>query len=438
MIVNVIISKTYRELNLYFREPIHKNSIHLVTNSFVTSGLGFIFWVIAARFYGSYELGLASAIVSSMNLLTVLSLLGFNISLIKFLPNSSGKENLINSCFTLDLCAASIISIIFLLGINTFSPELSFLKENLIFSIFFIIFTATGVIGLLLNSIFIANRLSKIVLLKDSIFGILKIPLTIFAIFLGAFGIFFAWGIALMISSIIGMGLLFKIIPQYKPRVLIEKELIRDMFHFSFWNYIAHIFSLAPASILPIMIANVLSADAAAYFYISWMIANLLFSIPAQSTQSLLAECSNFDQKIKENAEKTLKFILLLIILPIVIILFMGDKLLLLFGREYSIESFKLLQLLAISAIPYAINSLFISIKRVKKETTSVVLIYFIMAFIALMGSYMLVPFMGIIGVGIAWLFGNLVTSTAIVFKVAKDKLGKHLISFEGFVYGRK
>ncbi|OPX76909.1 MAG: Polysaccharide biosynthesis protein [Methanosaeta sp. PtaB.Bin018] len=428
MIVNVIILKTYRELNLYFSEPLLKNSIHLITNSFATSGLGFIFWIIAARFYDSYEVGLASAIVSSMSLLTVLSLLGFNISLIKFLPNSNGKEDLINSCFTLDLCVSSIISIIFLLGINTFSPELSFLKENLIFSIFYIIFTATGVIGLLLNSIFIANRLSKNVLLKDSIFGISKIPLTMFAIFLGAFGIFFAWGIALMISSIIGMALLFKIIPQYKPKIFIEKELIRNMFHFSFWNYIAHVLSLAPASILPIMITNMLSADAAAYFYISWMIANLLFSIPAQSTQALLAECSNFEQKIRENINKSLKFILLLLIPPIVIILFMGDKLLLLFGREYSIESFKMLQLLAISAFPYSINSLFISIKRVKKETNSVVLIYFIMAFIALVGSYMLVPYMGLTGVGIAWLFGNLVTSTAIVFKVAKDKFSKHLI----------
>jgi hypothetical protein len=214
----------------------------------------------------------------------------------------------------LSLIAALVISIIFLLGLDFWSPKLMFLKQHLLFAALFIAFTGIWVATTLLNSVFISNRTSKYVLLKESIFGASKIPIPVFLVSFGAFGVFFAWGIGSVIAFIFGMVFLFRIIPQYKPAMLVKREVVNDMFHFSFWNYVGNLFDIGPPLILPIMITNVLFPEMAAYFYISWMIATLLFAIPRRVSGSLFAEGSNIEEKVEEDVRKSMKFISLLLI----------------------------------------------------------------------------------------------------------------------------
>ena len=422
------IPKNHKELKYHLRDPLFKNAIHLISTTFATAALGFVFWMVVTRCYASEEVGLASTIISSMNLLAMLSLLGFNVALIRFLPNSNEKNNMINSCFTLSLIAALVFSIIFLLGLNIWSPKLLFLKQHLVFAALFIAFTGIWVITSLLNSVFISNRTSKYVLLKESIFGASKIPIPIFLVSFGAFGVFFAWGIGSVIALIVGMVFLFRIIPLYKPMILVKREVVNDMFRFSFWNYVANVFNVAPALILPIMITNVLSPDITAYFYISWMIATLLFMIPVGTSQSLFAEGSNIEEKVVENVRKSMKFISLLLIPSIIFVLIFGDKFLLLFGKQYSVQGFKLLQILAVSAIPFAVNAIYISVKKIRKEIDMIVLVYGIVAFVTLGGSYLLLESVGLIGVGYAWILGNLIAAGGIGLAIMKKRRGRNNI----------
>ena len=75
------------------------------------------------------------------------------------------------------------------------------------------------------------------------------------------------------------------------------------MLRFSGGNYVAILFNAAPYLMLPLMITNILGAEITAYFYLSWMMAGLLFFIPSAVGSSLLSEMSheekNYDEKIK-------------------------------------------------------------------------------------------------------------------------------------------
>ena len=82
--------------------PLFKNAYFLMFSSLTSAGSGF-FWLIAARFYSTADIGLASAIISAMGLISMLSLLGFDISLVRFLPEREDKQELINSCLTISL-----------------------------------------------------------------------------------------------------------------------------------------------------------------------------------------------------------------------------------------------------------------------------------------------------------------------------------------------
>jgi len=76
--------KNRKQLKQHLTDPLFKNAYFLMLSSISSAGSGFFFWLIAARFYSTAEIGLASAIIAAMGLLGMLSLLGFDISLVRF------------------------------------------------------------------------------------------------------------------------------------------------------------------------------------------------------------------------------------------------------------------------------------------------------------------------------------------------------------------
>lgn len=64
---------------------------------------------------------------------------------------------------------------------------------------------------------------------------------------------------------------------------------------------------------------------------------------------------------------QSLKFILILLIPATILMIFLGDKLLLIFGEAYSAEGNQLLLVLALSAIPLSINGIYFSKRKWKR-----------------------------------------------------------------------
>ncbi len=95
------IPKNRKELIQHLNDPLFKNAYFLILSSTTSAGSCCFFWLIAARFYSTAGVGLASAIIAAMGLISMLSLLGFDISLVRFLPEQEDKEELINSCLTI-------------------------------------------------------------------------------------------------------------------------------------------------------------------------------------------------------------------------------------------------------------------------------------------------------------------------------------------------
>ena len=95
MMMKIWIPKNREDLKKHLSDPLFKNAYFLMLSSVTSAGSGFFFWLITARFYPAEEVGLASAI----GLIGMLSLLGFDISLVRFCPRED-KAELINTCMT--------------------------------------------------------------------------------------------------------------------------------------------------------------------------------------------------------------------------------------------------------------------------------------------------------------------------------------------------
>ena len=126
---------------------------------------------------------------------------------------------------------------------------------------------------------------------------------------------------------------------------------------------------------------------------------------------ALLAEMVTDHEQIGRNIMKAVRMLGLVIGSAILLVLIFGRWILWLFGVTYADAGANLLSILAVSAIPLAVNEVFIAIKRLEKNMTPIV---FIRAFIAastIIGGMLLSKYMGISGIGIVMLASQLLVA---------------------------
>ena len=395
-------------------DHLYSNTLWLIADSIILAGFGFLFWTINARLFTPEQVGLGTTIIAAMELIVGLSLLGFNIGLVRYLPRAIKKNRMVSACFTLSAIVALIMGSLFILGLDILSPKLLFLRDTALYSILFILLVASNTLFILIEPVFIVQRKSKFVLIKNFIFSALKLVFPFALVFLGAFGIFSSWTLSAFIA------LLFSLVfARIKIRFSIDKKIIKKMFKFSLGNYLAHFFVIAPGLILPLIITNIINPETTAYFYVAFMIAGLLHVIPGAISSPLIAESSRNKNNLKKNVKKSFGFIFILLGLGVIVILITGKYLLLLFGKEYSENAFRLLQILALSSIPTAIITIFIAIKNVQHKIKTVVLINLLAAASILVLSISLLGY-GLIGIGLGWLVGKSIIALYIVYQFYK------------------
>ena len=409
--------------NLY-GVSLYRNAVYLMLNSAILAITGFFFWVLAARLYPVEGVGFASAAISAMGLLALLSTLGLDFGLIRFLPNAGEKAGaIINSCLTISGLASVILALIFLAGLNIWSPALLPIREQHIFVAAFVLFTGASALKSFTHVTFIANRRANFALAQGVLFGLLRfIPLVVLAASFHTFGIFASWGIAWAIALGVGIFLFLpKIQAGYRPLPTINRHAVNDMMRFSLANYAANAVWIIPSFVLPLMVINLLGAEPNAYFYMAWTISSVLFIIPMAISNSLFAEGSHSKERLGGDIKRSLKFTLVLIIPAIIIIFLLGDRILLLFGKAYSESGTRLLWLIAISALPVSLNYIYFSAKRVQMKMKGVIALSAFTTVTTLALSYILLPRMGIIGAGIAWIAGQGLGSLVVLAFLKRD-----------------
>jgi O-antigen/teichoic acid export membrane protein len=400
---------------------LYKNAFNLFLNSSFSSVLGFIFWIMVTHSYSVYDVGIASVLISSTTLLSNFANLGFNISIIRFIPPSDNKKDLINSCFTLSLIFAVIFAVIFILGKNIWASSLNSILCNIYLDIIFVFFVAILTLSSLQNTFFVSKRATIYCLLKDSLTGILKIAILPFLVFLGALGIFFSWNLAVLVTFLIGMILVYRLQKDYHLRLKISRNIMSEMFHFSMGNYFSGLFNILPGLILPLMISNILSPDMSAYFYISWTLAGVLFMVAGATYSSLLVESSYDNKEFKGNAVKSAKFITLLILPAIIIILLFGGNILSIFGENYSKYALNMLILLSVSSIPYSINYIYMAKLNVEHRIKELLLINLTISIVTLLVAYLFMDKIGIVAAGVGWLSIQSLISVWSLFKFRSE-----------------
>ena len=183
LLADVIKAATSRDrLKQLWGVRLYSNAFYLVMTSLITSLLGFVFWIIVARFYPPEDVGLATATIAAVGLLAGFTPLGLDVALVRFLSHSGkGANLLINTVFTLVILTSIAGALIFVVGLDFWSPALLFIRQNPFYLAAFVLFTIAFSTSSLIDRTFIAERRAGFTLAKNLSFGLLKLPLVILA-----------------------------------------------------------------------------------------------------------------------------------------------------------------------------------------------------------------------------------------------------------------
>jgi O-antigen/teichoic acid export membrane protein len=380
-----------------------------MASTFAMAFFGFFFWIINARLYKPESVGITTSLISVISLLSTVSLFGFNNGIVSYLPKEKDKNHMINTMFTFTGVAGVVISIVFLLGLSFFAPKLLFIRANPLFIAGFIVLVVLSVWNIMTDSAFLAFRSTQYTFLANLISSFAKLVAPFFFISLGGAGIFAAYVTYLTLSTGISFLLMF-IRLGYKPKMDVDKKIIRQTAKFSFMNYLAGTIGMLPTLIIPIWILNRLGAKEAAYYYMASMIMALLGIIPSGITRSLFAEGSHNQKHMKALIKKAVIGVVVLVIPAIIITIIFGGTVLTLFGESYSEEGFRLLQLMAASLLFTSTNHILGSIFNIRKETGTILgmTVFGAITILLLINSLINLK---LNGVGFAWLISQMITA---------------------------
>ena len=397
------------------RDPLRRNSLFLLATHGVIALVGFFFWRIADGRYGTEAVGVATALVSAVLLLHTLARLGLDIGLIRFLPDETDKPGMINTSFTIVGVLSAVLALVFVMGVGVWAEKLVFVRDNAWHVVLFIAFTVvTSLVELLRQGVFVAYRRTQSSLVVEVVGG-LRLPLVLAFLSVGAYGIFVAWGLGGVAALVVGVVLVLVAQRSYRPVPTIRRDVVGKMLRFSLGNYAAETLRELPGFVLPIIVLGVFTAklgdelgkSMAAYFYIAWTVASVVMMISYATGSSLLAEGSVDPGKFGGSTAKAMRFMLLLLAAAIVIVFVAGGWVLAWFGSGYEEKAFPLLRLLTVSGIPMAINTIYVTQKRMERNMRPVILIYAFVACFTVGVGYALMDRTDLLGIGIAWLVSN-------------------------------
>lgn len=154
------------KLRSLYTDPLYRNSLALMLNSAFSAFFGLLFWIVAARTMPAKDIGLATAAISAAALIVGLSKLGLDAGLVRYLPESKNKNGLYSTIVMITLILALVLTAVFMLGINIFSPALSFLHDGWFLPVFFAYIAVTSIYSVQ-NLAFISIRRADLSLVQN-------------------------------------------------------------------------------------------------------------------------------------------------------------------------------------------------------------------------------------------------------------------------------
>jgi O-antigen/teichoic acid export membrane protein len=393
------------------RAPLFRNGYALMLNTVVSGALGLGYWWLAARYYSKADMGRGSAAIAAMKLLSSLTAVGFTGALARFVPVAGRNTGrLLARAYVLNALASTAITALFLAALPLWGTHYDFLRGWLRVGGFLVAVLAWSWLTLQ-DGVLIGLRAAVWVPAGNLSFSVGKaVLLVLVAGAIPATGVFVSW-VAAIALSVVPLGLL--IVRRLVPRQIaaadpeVQPPSTRQIRRFIAGDYTGSLFNLLVTFFVPVLVAARVTPDQNAVYYIINTIGGTLDLLAVNMAASLTVESARQPALLGANTRGALAR-MAWVTLPCFAVLAAGARPILdVFGPGYAAAGAPLLRWLAAAGFTRVIVEVYFGTLRARSRTRQVALLQGLMCALVLSLSLVLMPRMGIAGVGLAVLLSQ-------------------------------
>lgn len=426
-------------------DSLARNSLYMMASTVVTAGLGYVFWIVTAHVFTSAQVGTGSAVISLCSTVALLTYLGSWATLIERLHTYERSRKW--TAVVVRICV--ITTVLTAVAAAAAIPVLAHSKS---YGSFFdaapmvliaVVGSAAWTLVNLFSAAFIAARRADGLLSIQTLVSVVKVLLVVPIAIAGrsAGEIVGAWvGSALLGVAIGAVWLLPRLGLGRRPLGAISHRSVlagagiavprrpgrrarhrqQPRFHPSassigrlVGQHLTSVGGAATPLVLPILVVLRLGVTPNAYFYITWMIGGVFFMVSPSVSAALFAETVRADSDLRNVVLRAFRMTSCLLI-PAMVVMIGGGRIILgIFGRPYASAGYGLLILLAVSALPDAVSNIAVAVFRVTKRLSYAASLNIGIMIMTVVGAWFLMPTLGILGAGAAWLGAQMIGAVA-------------------------
>lgn len=404
------------KLKEHLNSSLFLNTYLIMIVRMITTGFGFLFWVLAARMLSSHDVGVASGIVSAAALLGSLGHVGLGYVVVRRLGETARPAGLLNASIAISMAVGLLLALVYLAGLQIWSPDLSTLRASAGGALLFVAFVVATALSLFLNWAFLATRKLSFSVAKHAIQACTAIVLLlVLSFFVPALGVSQHWAaviaylVATAVSALVSLfGFLPKAQVGYRPSLSFHFPLTRPVVTYSLANFVTDQFQRMPDTILPLVVIGWFGPEVGAYFFVAWLIGRSVTTWVNSSAESLFAEGANDPSALMANALQAAKMSLLMTLVLATVLTFVARFILAIYGAEYAREASALLGYVAFSGVPVVLLSIIVSVLRVQDRLVPLLTLLTASIVLGFVGCFAGAQWFGLTGVGIGWLAAQL------------------------------
>ncbi|MDG4767416.1 lipopolysaccharide biosynthesis protein [Solwaraspora sp. WMMD406] len=374
-----------------------RSAAALMTSTVASAALGFVFWVVAARWFPPETVGRASAAVSAMTLLAGLAQLNLVNLYARFLPGAGRHtRRLVLTGYAASAAMSLLLSGAFLaLGRGT-----GIVGPTSAQRLFFVAAVLGTAIFFITDGVLTALRRAGGVPAKNVVASTAKVALLpLLAGTAAGDGMLIAWSAPMLLTMLgVNWWILGRLIPaRTRTAPAVAAPARRELLGFASAEYVNGLLTNAVAFLPPVLVAGVLGSTASAYFYIPWVIGVAASTLLWNVVTSFVVTASSDASAARAHVDRAIALVAAVVLPGALVLGTAAEPLLRLLGGDYATEGAATLRLIGLSLPFTGMVLLYCAFAMMEKRMWPVVTVQSvgIVAFLAL--SWYGLPRVGII-----------------------------------------
>jgi len=357
--------------------PLIRNAASLYGSTIITSFFGFFYWFIAARLVSAQAVGIASAVQSSAQFISIFCVLGLSTFVISELSIDKVQAR---SLILTAAVGVGVLTIVVSIGVGVIlQHSSSAISEGVAGSVGILVFVVLGTLStvlLVLDDACIGVLRGDLQLRRNAVFAISKLAILPILVLVWArqsgIELVVAWTAGLAISTFVLLFELGRLTKGQSSRID-----LRNIFYkrrLMFRHHWLNLSIQSPRLIFPVLVALIISPGANAAFTATLLIVGIIQTIPNLLSTVLFALAPGDEAALRREVRKTMRISLVLSLASAPCFFIFSGFILRLFGPNYAMAS-AAMGFLGLSTYPYALKSHYVAIARVQGKMQQAVLV---------------------------------------------------------------